>query len=444
MTVMIEHLDELSTRTASVENGVADAAAAAAALAQRVAALESRPQGSVAPSSFSSRTASSTGSMQGRMARDDFAFDSGIVRISARIPVARLAIERALEDSVRGGAEGSLRVLGPEHARRFVVKPVGAQGAESWAQGLLDSRRTPDGGWAQLYVTSPGGQSVEVFLDRDRSYASRKQGFHTSKLAAALRQTHPSLAVTAQRSTGSLLVAWQEVVQVRCSSETRQAMLHWDSAAALAVGVDTAATMPAYQAAVGAAGPERAGPRAFDRCEFRSRARTLLAGLGRVRRAALSAEAAAQAARADGERVEDERGVDPGNSRHDSDEGVELSANALDAPAPRLDRPYNEEVQGSRGRRPRPRGGVRRRGRRSTTSSGWADIASVRCASVRMPPEGFSVASWNGRAVLHTDPVKARKKWRVVSMLMVDNDALFLQETHGDSHDAFLTRDRVA
>lgn len=128
-------------------------------------------------------------------------------------------------------------------------------------QALLDSRRTLDGGWAQLYVTSPGGQNVEVFLDRNRSYASRKQGFHTSKLVAALRQVHPSLAVTAQRSTGLLLVAWQEVVQVKFSADTRQAMLHWDSAAASAVGVDTASTMRAYQAAAAAAGPERVGPR---------------------------------------------------------------------------------------------------------------------------------------------------------------------------------------
>lgn len=177
-----------------------------------------------------------------------------------------------------------------------------------------------------------------------------------------------------------------------------------------------------------------------DRCEFRSRARTLHAGPGKVRRAALSVEAAAQAASADGEWVEDERGVVPGSSRHDSVQEVELTANALDAPAPRSDRPYNEEVQCSRGRRPRPRGGVRRRGRRSTTSSGRADVASVRCASVRMPPEGFSVASWNGRAALHRSGESAEEMESCVKVDGRQRCTVLARE----SHEAFLTRDRVA
>lgn len=53
-------LDEISTRTASVENGIADHAAATAELARRVAVLEARPQSSAPPSGFTSCTASTT------------------------------------------------------------------------------------------------------------------------------------------------------------------------------------------------------------------------------------------------------------------------------------------------------------------------------------------------------------------------------------------------
>lgn len=107
----------------------------------------------------------------------------------------------------------------------------------------------------------PQGQQVEVFLDRDRAYAARKLGIHTSKLVAALRQAHLALETTAQRSSGTVVVSWQEVVQLRFDQDTRQVAVMWDQVAAAAAGVDVAATMAGRHAAVAAAGPERPGQR---------------------------------------------------------------------------------------------------------------------------------------------------------------------------------------
>lgn len=131
-------LNEISTRAAPVENGIADNAAAAAELARKAAVMEARPKTSAPPSGFASRTASSLGSASGRTMRDDYSHDPGVVRVSAKMPVGRGASRWRCRRRCAG--QGFRRRTCESWGQNALLKPTNAADGEAWGQMLLDAR----------------------------------------------------------------------------------------------------------------------------------------------------------------------------------------------------------------------------------------------------------------------------------------------------------------
>lgn len=92
-----------------------------------------------------------------------------------------------------------------------------------------------------------------MFLDRDRLLVQREHNFH-NHLAKAIRALHASLEVSPHRASATLLVAWQEIVQVVYDDAAHDTTLQWQHAAVKEAGIDLDGIEKEYRRSVQAAG----------------------------------------------------------------------------------------------------------------------------------------------------------------------------------------------
>lgn len=85
----------------------------------------------------------------------------------------------------------------------------------------------------------------------------RKRNFHLNHIAKAIRAIHPSLEVSPHRASATLVVAWQEIVQVVYDDASQGVQLQWQPEAIKSAGIDLAGIEAEYHRTISAAGPLR-------------------------------------------------------------------------------------------------------------------------------------------------------------------------------------------
>lgn len=99
----------------------------------------------------------------------------------------------------------------------------------------------------------PNGGRVQLFVDRDRSWAQRRKGFAVARAADALRSVVDSHRVQAAKAAGTVLLDWSEVVSVMYDDAQNEAVEKWDVTKIDELGVDSSAIVAAFHAAIAAA-----------------------------------------------------------------------------------------------------------------------------------------------------------------------------------------------
>lgn len=126
---------------------------------------------------------------------------------------------------------------------------------------IMAARRLSDGSWAKLEIPTPYGASLPVFVERDKSYAQRKTGFHLARVARALRATFPGKTFEVARSSGVVTQDWCQVAQVRCNAEANAAEVEWRDDIIADMGSTGDAVRDAYKATVATARTSSVGSR---------------------------------------------------------------------------------------------------------------------------------------------------------------------------------------
>lgn len=225
-------IEELGQRTTKLESTMAQTHDDVAKLADRVKALEagSRP-GSSVPSSTSSATG-----------LDPRRVDRSILRVSVRGMAARDAVEAAIRPLLAGAQvrAADVRLDGSAVARSFVLRvlPSSPKPAEDVVRSILDSRRLPSGGWRDIHVRSPGGESLPLFVDPDRSVAQRRIGWYLSTTTKAFAALHPSLEITAAKAESALTHKWEPVVRFTFNAADNSVVPTWETKIIDKLGID--------------------------------------------------------------------------------------------------------------------------------------------------------------------------------------------------------------
>lgn len=179
-------LRALDARTAQVERSTGLLEQRTSDVEKRIAALEARPQ---TPSSAPSTSAASSGGV-----RDPYFADQSIVRVTSRSAVSMDAVREALAALLRAAGidQASTTLHGSQLGAKFTLRFGSATGDSTEAvQAVLLAKKDENGEWRRLTATSPTGVAVTLFVDRDKSYASRRTGWHLSRAAASLRESYP-------------------------------------------------------------------------------------------------------------------------------------------------------------------------------------------------------------------------------------------------------------
>lgn len=126
---------------------------------------------------------------------------------------------------------------------------------------VMAARRLPDGSWAKLEIPTPYGASLPVFVERDKSYAQRKTGFHLARVARTLRAAFPGKTFEVARSSGIVTQDWRDVAQVRYSTDTNAAEVEWRDDIIAEMGSTGDAIRDAYKATLASARSASVGTR---------------------------------------------------------------------------------------------------------------------------------------------------------------------------------------
>lgn len=232
-------IERLERCTDDIKANVDDNAAATAALAARVAALEqdaSRP-GSSAPSSRTSVSSAGRGPPA-----DPHAVDRSIVRVSAATSIPVAAVMPSLKPLLER-ARVPLReveVRGSQMARAFVLRHKSGEASkgEDMVEAIMAARRREDGSWFEVTVRTPQNTDLPLYVERDRSHAQRKVGYHLSRATRALRAARPQAKFEIARSAGAVTHEWREVVTIRYSTEASGVVVDWKTDVLESLGID--------------------------------------------------------------------------------------------------------------------------------------------------------------------------------------------------------------
>lgn len=166
--------------------------------------------------------------------------------------VARSALPAALAPLfIRAGlAPSALPLTGPEFGRSFRLRASGPpSAAATLVRRFLDARRS-ESGWLDVSVSAPSGAPIRIFIDADRSLATRKVSWHTARAARAFNEAAPNVAVDASKSSGIVSKDWIDLLSVTFDRVRRDVVLEWHESAIRATGADPAAIRQAYAAAI--------------------------------------------------------------------------------------------------------------------------------------------------------------------------------------------------
>lgn len=197
---------------------------------------------------------------------DAHACDPCIIRVSAAHPIAKEDIIPAMAPIFpRGHVDAALvRVAGPSRGRRSILKPMGSQAvdAETFVDSVMEARRIDDGPWMDVSVAGAAADAslVPIFMERDRSFAKRKRGFHLGQLARAMRSCHLAADIVPHRASATVVIAWQEVAKIEYVEASGSAEVVWNDAVVTATGLDKEAIITTCLASIAAAGPGRRQP----------------------------------------------------------------------------------------------------------------------------------------------------------------------------------------
>lgn len=159
----------------------------------------------------------------------------------------RIALSPLL--AAAGIAEADTTLHESQLGTRFTLRFAPAAGiaiAADAVQAVLSAKKDDAGEWRCLTATSPAGVAVNLFVDRDKSYASRRVGRHLSRAAASLRESHPDKQFEIARSASAVCHQWAELVRLRFEANTGTVATEWGDAAMALANVDGTAVRAVY------------------------------------------------------------------------------------------------------------------------------------------------------------------------------------------------------
>lgn len=152
---------------------------------------------------------------------------------------------------------------GSQMGRSFTLRqrPSARGHAEDMVNAIMAAHRLPDGPWAKAEIQTPYGASLPVFVERDKSHAQRKTGYHLARVARTLRAAFPDKTFEVSRSSGIVTQEWCEVAQVRYNANANAADIEWRDETITSLGGTGDAMRDAYKAMLAAARASSVGSR---------------------------------------------------------------------------------------------------------------------------------------------------------------------------------------
>lgn len=105
-----------------------------------------------------------------------------------------------------------------------------ADEATDAVDAIMEARKEADGTWVQVEVVLPTGTNLQTFIERDRSFAQKRVGFHLSRAARVLRARLGDMRVDIAKSSQAVVVEWQEVVTMRFDPGDGRVQTTWNDA----------------------------------------------------------------------------------------------------------------------------------------------------------------------------------------------------------------------
>lgn len=137
----------------------------------------------------------------------------------------------------------------PAFGKRFSLRSAGPSSDAAAVARKLGARKSADG-WHDIHLTAPNGDQVRVFVDGDRSVASRRLAWHAARLARALDPVHPGHGVNVSKSTGVASREWIDLVALEFDRTSRSVTAVWHDGELRAAGFDPTALRTSYTEAV--------------------------------------------------------------------------------------------------------------------------------------------------------------------------------------------------
>lgn len=125
-------------------------------------------------------------------------------------------------------------IKGPQLGLRFVLKHREHENAlaRDFVENVMDARREPGGGWLDLTIASPTGDSITVYLARDASHAQRRTAWHL------VRSSAPGLTFAVAKAASAVVHQWKEIATCRYLADTDSTEVEWKTDAINTLNLD--------------------------------------------------------------------------------------------------------------------------------------------------------------------------------------------------------------